>query len=739
MNFLKSVLSSSGGFPGYTIQEKIEVPPNSIFSLHNAVVRDTGAPCSVFTFETSKAPSLLPLAKNYVSKLRSLKLPGVVKFQDSLEIDGYIYIATERVAPLAHTLAKSVDQGIICWGLYHIASTIAFLNTEATTLHGNLRPSSVFVNEAGEWKLAGFETLTCMKDEEPFIISYGSIVPDIFAITPSELQNKGFSELRNLNLTTLDSWQFACLVWNCFNGPYSSASSLSGQGKIPNNMFAQYRRLLSPSAQSRLPVSNFLDFGRRPAGFFRTDLIEISESMPSLSLKPKAEVELFLEQNKKTIAALPIGFSKNRVLPELIKSFEFGGGGATALSAILTLAKDLAPADVETMIAPMLLRVWSSKDRAVHLVLLESLKDYLEYLTPKQINDKLFAQLGTSFTDPAPIMRETAIRQIMILTPHLTDRNINGDLLKYLAKTANDQQPGIRTNTTICLGKIAPHLGSNNKRKVLTAAFSRSLKDPFMHARMAALQAVNATSDVYDKDDLAMRIMPGIVTLLIDPERSVRDQARKTLDTLLGRLEKLTSTMPDTINAPGPASTATSNGGETPVSGAIETAGVWAGWAVSTLSRNIDSSSNVPTLATTGGTSSLPVTRVATPTGSGSSSTPSFDAAKQNSKERPSVSSKGSGLKLSSKVNKVDLSSIYAQEVAEDFGTGEDAWGAEDWNEEVSVPKPVNKARALAKPLAKSTSKMVKTVPPRPKSVIQSHKDEAKDDDGGEDWDTDAW
>lgn len=740
MNFLKSVLSSSGGFPGYTIQDKVDVPANCLYTLNNAVFRETNAPCSVLTFEVSKAQTLLPLAKNYLLKLRSLKHPGVVKFLDSHETDGYIYIATERISPLSHTLSKEPNREVLCWGLYSVAATLAFINTEATSTHGNIRSTSIFTTESGEWKVAGLEALTCMKDDDPFILRYGSLVPEIHHITPPELQTKGFADLRNLSLTSLDSWQFACLVWVCFNGPYSSPTSLSGQGKIPNNMFAQYRRLLSPTPNSRLPISNFLDFGRRPGGFFRTDLIEISEAIPSLPLKSKAEVEVFLEENMKLIATLPSGFTKNKLLPELIKSFEFGGGGSTALTAILTVAKDLAPSDVEVLITPMLLRIWTSKDRAVHLVLLENLKDYLDYMTDKQLNDKLFPGLGAAFTDPAPIMRETAIRQVMILAPRLTDRNLNGDLLKYLAKTANDQQPGIRTNTTICLGKISSYLGASNGRKVLTAAFSRSLKDPFVHARMASLQAINATAEVYDKEDLANRLVPGVVALLIDAERTVREQARKTLGNLLTRIEHLTKDMPETLAInPGTAQGATA-AVESAATGAIEGAGIWAGWAVSTLSRNIDSSSPVQTTpnTTTNGTVSLPVTRAATPVGGIRRSTPGPVESKP-ARERPAFGARaGSGLKLTAaKSKKVDVSSIYA----DDFGTGEDAWGTEDWDE-----GPVRQTNGLAKPLAKSTAGVIKktTTLAESSSSVEKKKRPSREpvhaeEATTEDWDTDAW
>src|SRR5688572_28354568 len=96
----------------------------------------------------------------------------------------------------------------------------------------------------------------------------------------------------------------------------------------------------------------------------------------------------------------------------------------------------------------------------------------------------------TGFTDMAPVVREQTLKSVLTIITKLSDRTINGELLKHLAKTANDEQPGIRTNTTICLGKLAKNLGTSTRSKVLIAAFTRSLRDPFVHARNADRKSV---------------------------------------------------------------------------------------------------------------------------------------------------------------------------------------------------------------------------------------------------------
>ncbi len=185
------------------------------------------------------------------------------------------------------------------------------------------------------------------------------------------------------------------------------------------------------------------------------------------------------------------------------------------------------------------------------------------------------------------MVREQTLKSVLTFVPKLSDRTINGELLRYLAKTANDEQPGIRTNTTICLGKIAKHLGTSSRAKVLIAAFSRSLRDPFVHARNASLMALSVTSEYFTDEDCALRIVPAVCPSLIDKEKLIRDQASKTIDVYLAKIKKATAGMPDTaIPAEGAASAASGPRMSTPQP-TESAAAAWAGWAISSFTNKL--------------------------------------------------------------------------------------------------------------------------------------------------------
>lgn len=140
---------------------------------------------------------------------------------------------------------------------------------------------------------------------------------------------------------------------------------------------------------------------------------------------------------------------------------------------------------------------------------------------------------------------------------------------------------------------------------MLAAAFARSLRDPFVHARNAALLALAATSEVFAEDDCANKILPALCPSIVDKEkysfsprpfasvtdifhRLVRDQANKTLDIYLQRVRKFGSTLPDTALPP---SAAENTGEAAPRMIKAQNDSSWAGWAVSSFTNKVAAAS----------------------------------------------------------------------------------------------------------------------------------------------------
>ena len=163
-----------------------------------------------------------------------------------------------------------------------------------------------------------------------------------------------------------------------------------------------------------------------------------------------------------------------KVLPELLKSVEFGGGGAKVFGTVMQIGAKLSDEEYETQITPVVIRLFANPDRAIRVCLLNNLPLMIDHLPQKIVNNQIFPQMVTGFTDMAPVVREETVKAVLVIVPKLSDRIVNGELLRHLAKTASDEQAGIRTNTTICLGKIARSLEAGTRAKVRSAAVARS-------------------------------------------------------------------------------------------------------------------------------------------------------------------------------------------------------------------------------------------------------------------------
>ncbi|KAJ5185774.1 hypothetical protein N7491_006357 [Penicillium cf. griseofulvum] len=586
MDFLKSAIGSAiakgGGLP-FSLGDRVDIG-DSVWALHNGTKRDDGSACSVFAFDVNANKSRLPLAKNAVRKSRTLRHPGVIKVLDTIETEHTLYIVTERVVPLSWPVKrKSLSEETAKWGLYTVASTLKFINDDASSVHGAVRASSVFISESGEWKLGGFDILSSMKEDDAIIYTYGSSVPDAARYTPPEIVKAGWDTIKRNPLAAVDAYGLGVLIFEVFNGGFSGGDQAGKTTNIPPSMQQSYKRLCTANPKLRLSPGHFVEQGKKQGGFFQTPLIRMTEDIDSLGLKSDEEREEFINELDNLSDDFPEEFFKMKVLPELLKSVEFGGGGPKVLGATMKIGAKLSADEFNAKLTPVIIRLFGNPDRALRVCLLDNLPLMIDNLPQRIVNDKIFPQMTSGFTDVAPVVREQTVKSVLTIITKLSDRVVNGELLKFLARTANDEQPGIRTNTTICLGRIAKNLSQSTRSKVLIAAFTRALRDPFVHARNAGLLALSATIDVFTEEDCAVRILPAICPGLLDKEKLIRDQANKTFDAYVNRIQNHAATMPATvIPAAAPAEV---NKPDARVGTPNDNS--WAGWAISSFTNKI--------------------------------------------------------------------------------------------------------------------------------------------------------
>ncbi|XP_072166845.1 N-terminal kinase-like protein [Diadema setosum] len=560
-------------FP-FEIGEKIEgLEDKTIWSLHQGKKKANGQVVSIFILDIkSHSESVVQGAKSAHKRLKTLRHPNVLLYVDGLETENVIYMVTEEVTPLEQYLkTKSPTEQTISWGLHQIVKGLSFLHNDCKLKHNNVNLSCVFVSPGGEWKLGVVDYITPAEGE-------GSAIPDKGMRSLEKYNPPEMTDARTRKKTcpwAADMWGLGCLIWEVFNGPLPRTSSLKALGKIPKSLVPNYCELVGANPLSRPNPAKFIESCRSPGGFLKNSFVDTNLFLEEIQIKDQAEKNEFLGGLSNIISDFPEEFCKHRILPLLLQAFEFGNAGSAVLTPLLKLGKLLEGDQYQKRIVPIVVKMFSSTDRNTRVKLLQQMDQFVEHLQPAIVNDQIFPHVCHGFNDTVPIIRESTVKAMLLLASKLNDKNLNIELLKHFARLqAKDEQGGIRTNTTICLGKIASYLNPATRQKVLSSAFVRAMKDPFPPARTAGILSMIATQNYFSLNDCALRVLPTLCTLTVDPDQGVRQNTFRAIKIFLDKLQKVSDNpelqeeMEADVNKAGMASQNSSS---------------WTGWAVTSL------------------------------------------------------------------------------------------------------------------------------------------------------------
>ncbi|ROT76596.1 N-terminal kinase-like protein [Penaeus vannamei] len=555
----------------YEIGEAVE-HTRSVWKIHRGKKKQNGDEVSVFICEGRDGTTAqLDIAKAAVKRLKTLRHPCILTYIDSLENEKLVYLVTEPVTPLLtwlkdSALSPSHRTNAVSWGLLQVTKGLSFLNNDGKLIHYNVCGSSVFVTPGGEWKLGGVEYAS--SDSSMFPVK---VLPELEVYNPPEKVNP--SKMRTTTMWAADMWGLGCLIWEVFNGHLDESFSLKNTQKLPKNLIETYAKLVGTNPGARPNPRDVVEDLRKPGQFFRNDLIETLLFLEEIQLKDANEKHKFFANLTPKLENIPNYIATNKILPTVISAHEFSNVGSVVLSPLFKIGKLLDEAEYQRQILPTVVKLFSSSDRATRLKLLQQMESLVEYMDPKTVNDQVFPQLATGFSDSNPTIREQTVKSIMFLAPKLNYHNLNIEVLKHFARLQlKDEQGGIRTNTTVCLGKVAQYLHPDIRQKCLTSAFTRAMRDPFPPARIAGIMAIAATQQYYPLQEVVTKILPSLCHLTLDPEKSVRDAVFRVLKGFLSKVEKVSEdpSLKEVMEAEVKSAAATSQT-------------TWTGWAVGAI------------------------------------------------------------------------------------------------------------------------------------------------------------
>ncbi|XP_015266276.1 PREDICTED: N-terminal kinase-like protein [Gekko japonicus] len=347
---------------------------------------------------------------------------------------------------------------------------------------------------------------------------------------------------------------------------------------IPKSLVPHYCELVGANPKLRPNPAKFLQNCCGPGGFMDNHFVETNLFLEEIQIKEPAERQKFFQELSTHLDTFPEDFCRHKVLPQLLTAFEFGSAGAVILTPLFKVGKFLNAQEYQQKIIPVIVKMFSSPDRAMRIRLLQQMEQFIQYLNEPTVNTQIFPHVVHGFLDTNPAIREQTVKSMLLLAPKLNENNLNVELMKHFARLqARDDQGPIRCNTTVCLGKIGPYLNASTRKNVLISAFSRATKDPFAPSRVAGVLGFSATHNFFSMSDCAFKILPVLCTVTMDPEKSVRDQAFKAIRSFLTKLETVSedpAQLPELEKDVHAASAS-------PGAGA---AASWAGWAVTGVS-----------------------------------------------------------------------------------------------------------------------------------------------------------
>eukprot|EP00050_Salpingoeca_kvevrii_P015286 m.45422 g.45422 ORF g.45422 m.45422 type:complete len:885 (+) comp6244_c0_seq2:29-2683(+) len=508
--------------------------PDSPWHLQDAVSKqDPSKHYSLFSAAFSGlSEGQIAAARNALKRIRTIRHPNFLQYVESLETDTHLLLVTERVRRLSVVLSEERHDEAVAWGIYGVSKALAFVS-DCKMVHRNVCMGAVFVNEGGDWKLAGLESL-CSQQE----LDAGSEPP---LVTPEKYwpPEKARGARAAPSAHCADMWGLGCLIWEVYNGFLPRPESLKDMGPMPKALVAQYVTLVGANPKTRPTPAQFIERARQSGKYFDNEFIDASLFLENLAVEDKEKKAAFFAKLPKQIDSFPAQACTEKFLPKLVDAFLYAGAGSSVLAPILKIGKLLDTAEFEAKIVPIVVKLFSSTDRMTRVSLLQNLEQFASYLSTSVVSKDVFPHVASGFSDTVPAMREQTVKSMLLLVPKLEPAIIDSQLLRHLAKCQMDEQPGIRTNTTICLGKIASYLTPATRQRVLASAFLRATKDPFKHARAAGLMALAATQKYYTASDIATKILPSVVPLTIDAEQAVRDQAFSLIRALVAKLERV--------------------------------------------------------------------------------------------------------------------------------------------------------------------------------------------------------
>ena len=587
----------------YSISEQ-KVGDDGNWSVHEGAQKSDGKPVTVFQaqkpalkdpYKDNPMATPLQAAQHHFQNCKKLRHPYILSVEATLDTDnptndeslqsattGALIIVTEKCIPLTEwlrTTNPSRDQ--LAWGLQCIVQSISFLHNSAQLAHGCICPSSFWVTPSGDVKLWNFSLVTLIgvadggggpthhfKDFERIL------TPQAYR-SPERVQQQ-WGGIATSGVHAMDSYSLGILIHDYYNNA------------VPGPLQKATQRLQTKSLKMRPRLGPLL---RCPV--FDTPYAKLLQELEELHIQPVEQKLRFWQTLN--LEATDSGVLQHKLLPMIETTITTICGSESMLSQDLYRREVLAMVnplffiadhvlDEETIgkqLTPLMQLLFTVKDRAVRGALLSKTSLLAQHMPKNNLNQSVFEPLCSGFSDSSDALRELTLKATAVLVPHLYPPNVE-KLSRYLVRLQSDASASIRTHAMTMIPSLGPHLSVVAREKLLLPAFVRAFKDPHAPCRLAALTSIAEAKPYFSMEELATKVLPAVMPLVLDAIPQVRTNAFQVVEAFLAELKQehkkrgqdgadqldmvqTAGAVSSTTANPGAIGTAPSSGGAQPV------------------------------------------------------------------------------------------------------------------------------------------------------------------------------
>jgi len=478
-------------------------------------------------------------------------------------ITGDLIVVTEPCIPLSEWLLGAAASGQptpeqLAWGLECVIEGLAFLHTSAKLAHGCISSQSLYVTQSGDVKLWNFSlvtpvgpnTATSSGGPDGHFLEWEAVCcPDSYR-SPERVEQRWDAITNTGGIHSMDSYSLGVLI-----GDYWYRNASTNANNVPQALKKALQRLTTANIKMRPRLQPLLK-----CPVFDTQYKKLQRSLLEISIQP-VEQKIYLWQNlgqqmQQQNGVISKDVAKYKILPLILTTIQSTCGNESMLKQDMYRREILAmliplffieehyqdPEKVGKELAPIVAKLFTVPDRGVRSVLLNTVGFLTTKLDQSALNASVFEPLCSGFNDSSPVLRELTLKATHALVPSLNAPNLE-KLSRYLVRLQSDAESSLRKSAVIFLAKIAPHLSEVSKQKMLLPAYTRSMKDPFSPCRLSALESLMQSKALFDKHDLAVKVMPCVMPLLLDPMTDVRQEAFRVVRDFLEEIQQESNLM----------------------------------------------------------------------------------------------------------------------------------------------------------------------------------------------------